>query len=95
MLLGGSFFDYNELQAQDVARVNNDGSLDLNWSTGPELSVLTMGCTTWPFNLMVRSSSVVNSLASMAPRGTMWQGSWAARAHRFQIYRVNCLCMFG
>lgn len=34
ILLGGSFFDYNELQAQDVARVNNDGSLDLNWSTG-------------------------------------------------------------
>ncbi|MBP7154460.1 MAG: delta-60 repeat domain-containing protein [Flavobacteriales bacterium] len=34
ILLGGSFFDYNELQAQDVARVNSDGSLDLNWSTG-------------------------------------------------------------
>ena len=34
ILLGGSFFDYNELQAQDVARVNSDGSLDPNWSTG-------------------------------------------------------------
>ena len=34
VLLGGSFFDYNELQAQDVARVNSDGSLDPTWSTG-------------------------------------------------------------
>ncbi|MBK7295816.1 MAG: delta-60 repeat domain-containing protein [Flavobacteriales bacterium] len=34
ILLGGFFYDYNELLARDVARVNTDGSLDLNWSTG-------------------------------------------------------------